>query len=46
VQFWLPDTRSRRFRREAHAQSLAVARSRFGNDDQAFIDALTDWGEP
>jgi hypothetical protein len=45
VQFWLPDPNSRRFVREAHAQSLAVARSRGEHDDQAFIDAITDWGD-
>jgi hypothetical protein len=45
VQFWLPDPNSRRFAREAHAQSLAVARSRGEHDDQAFIDAITDWGD-
>jgi hypothetical protein len=44
VQFWLPNPRSRQFVREAHAQSLAVARSRFAGDDQAFIDAVSDWG--
>ena len=44
VQFWLPNTRSRRFKLEAHKQSLAVARSCHAQEDQAFIDAVTDWG--
>ena len=45
VQIWLPDTRSAEFKRNAHKQSLAVARSRFAGDDQAFIDSLSDWGQ-
>ena len=45
VQFWLPDPNSRRFVREAHTQSVAVARSRFAREDQAFIDSLSDWGD-
>jgi hypothetical protein len=40
---WLPDSRSAAFKREAHRQSLAVARSDFAKDDQAFIDSLIDW---
>ena len=44
VQFWLPDTRSPRFKLAAHKQSLAVARSRHAREDQVFIDAVTDWG--
>ena len=40
VQFWLPDIRSRRFRLEAHRQSMAVAHSHHARDDQAFIDAI------
>jgi gluconate kinase len=44
VQFWLPDIRSRRFKLEAHKQSLAVACSRHARKDQDFIDAVTDGG--
>jgi hypothetical protein len=43
VQFWLPDTRSPKFKLAAHKQSLAVARSRHAQEDQAFIDAVSDW---
>ena len=31
-----------RFKAEAHRQSLAVARSRQANEDQAFIDDVSD----
>lgn len=42
VQIWVPDTRSETFRKEAHLQSLAVAQSAAGREDQAFIDAVSD----
>lgn len=40
VQIWVPDVRSPEFTREAHRQAVAVAASRHGKDDQAFIDAV------
>ena len=30
---------------EAHRQSLAVAASAHAHEDQAFIDAVSDWGD-
>jgi antidote-toxin recognition MazE-like antitoxin len=42
VQIWVPDTRGETFRKEAHRQSLAVAQSAAGREDQAFIDAVSD----
>ena len=45
VQIWVPDTRSETFRKEAHLQSLAVARSPRNREDQAFIDAVSDLHE-
>ena len=42
IQIWVPDVRSPRFVDEAHRQSLAVARSAHSEDDQNFIDAITD----
>lgn len=42
VQIWVPDTRTAKFRLEAHRQSLAVARSPIEREDQAFIDAISD----
>jgi len=43
IQIWVPDVRSRAFAAKAHRQSLAVAKSRHAQDDQAFIDAISDW---
>lgn len=42
VQIWVPDTRTESFAKEAHRQSVAVARSAHEREDQAFIDAITD----
>jgi len=44
IQIWVPDVRSPIFRSEAHRQSAAVAASVHAREDQAFIDAVTDWG--
>ncbi len=41
IQIWVPDTRSAFFRAEAERQSLAVAKSRFAQEDQDFIDAAS-----
>ena len=43
IQIWVPDVRSPAFRSEAHRQSLAIATSPHARDDQAFIDAVSDW---
>lgn len=45
IQMRVPDTRTAAFREEAHRQSLAVARSRHDGDDQAFVDAVSEWDE-
>jgi hypothetical protein len=45
VQIWVPDTRSEKFRAEAHRQSLVIARSEGEAADQAFIDAVSDLSE-
>jgi len=44
IQIWVPDMRSPAFVREAHRQSLAVAKSSNAEEDQAFIDAVSEWG--
>ena len=44
IQIWVPDVRAPSFRSEAHRQSLAVATSGHAREDQAFIDAVSDWG--
>ena len=45
IQIWVPDTRTATFRAEAHRQSLVVAQSPGGREDQDFIDAIADPGE-
>ncbi|HVY16012.1 MAG TPA: antitoxin MazE family protein [Rhodopila sp.] len=45
IQIWVPDVRASSFRSEAHRQSLAVAAGAHAHDDQAFIDAASDWGD-
>jgi hypothetical protein len=44
-QIWVPDVRAPGFRSEAHSQSCAVAASAHAREDQAFIDAVSDWGD-
>jgi hypothetical protein len=43
IQIWVPDVRSPAFRSEAHRQSAAIAASAQAREDQAFIDAVSDW---
>jgi hypothetical protein len=43
VQVWVPDVRSRTFTREARRQSRLVAAGAFEAEEQAFIDAISEW---
>lgn len=43
IEIWVPDVRASSFKSEAHRQSLAVAQSARAREDQAFIDATSDW---
>jgi hypothetical protein len=45
IQIWVPDVRSPDFAAEAHRQSLAVAHSTHADEDQAFIDSVSDGDE-
>lgn len=45
IQIWVPDVAAPTFRAEAHRQSAAVAGSLQAEDDQAFVDAVSDWTE-
>ncbi len=45
IQIWVPDVRAPSFRAEAHRQSAAVAASTHAAEDQAFIDAVSDWDD-
>ena len=42
IQIWVPDVRSASFRSAAHQQALAVAKSSYAAEDQAFIDAISE----
>lgn len=43
IQIWVPDVRSPDFAAEAHRQARLVASSRAADDDQDFIDAVSEW---
>lgn len=45
IQIWVPDVRAPSFKAEAHRQSQAVANSVRAAEDQAFIDAVSDWSD-
>lgn len=45
IQIWVPDVRAASFKSQAHRQSLAVAASARAGEDQAFIDAVSDWSD-
>ncbi len=42
IQIWVPDVRAPSFRSQAHRQSLAVAESPVAEEDQRFIDAVSE----
>ncbi|MFC1661003.1 antitoxin MazE family protein [Gemmatimonadota bacterium] len=42
IQIWVPDVRAPSFRTQAHRQSLAVAESRMAEEDQGFIDSVSE----
>jgi antidote-toxin recognition MazE-like antitoxin len=43
VQIWVPDVTAEGFAAEAHRQSRAVAASGHADDDQAFVDEISEW---
>ena len=45
VQVWVPDTRTAKFAREARRQSLLAASSPYAEEDQAFVDAISEFNE-
>ena len=45
IQICGPGVRAPSFRAEAHRQSFAVAISAHADADQAFIDAISGWGD-
>ncbi|HZR23471.1 MAG TPA: antitoxin MazE family protein [Vicinamibacterales bacterium] len=43
IQIWVPDVRSPEFLREARRQSRLLAESPSAAEDQAFVDAISEW---
>jgi Protein of unknown function (DUF3018) len=43
VQIWVPDVTAEGFAAEAHRQSRAVAASAAADDDQEFVDSVSEW---
>jgi Protein of unknown function (DUF3018) len=43
IQIWVPDVRSRSFAREAHRQSLLIGTDKRDREEQAFVDAVSEW---
>jgi hypothetical protein len=43
IQMWVPDVRGKAFRRQAHLDSLAIAKSPHVKADQDFVDAISAW---
>jgi len=46
VQIWVPDVRAPGFAAEAHRQSALAAASPYEPEDQAFVDAISECGDP
>ena len=46
IQIWVPDTRSDAFAKEAHRQSRIAGTSQHEAEDQAFVDAVSEWNDP
>jgi len=45
VQIWVPDVTSPGFADEARRQARLVAESALEDDDQAYVDAISEWPE-
>jgi len=45
VQIWVPDVRAPGFAVEAHRQSALAAASHHAAEDQAFVDAISWFGD-
>jgi hypothetical protein len=45
IQIWVPDVRSSAFAREARRQARLVASSPFESEEQAFVDAISEWND-
>lgn len=45
ITIWAPDVRSPEFAAEARRQSLLIANSPYAEEDQAFIDSISDFSD-
>ena len=45
MQIWVPDVRAPGFAAEAHRQSALAAASPLAAEDQAFVDAISWFGD-
>lgn len=45
VQIWVPDVKAPGFAAEAHRQSALAAASPYEVQDQAFVDAISEFGD-
>jgi hypothetical protein len=45
LQIWVPDTRAPEFAEEAHRQSALAAATGSASDDQAFVDAISQFND-
>ncbi len=45
LQIWVPDTRAPEFAEEAHRQSAFAAAANNAHDDQAFVDAISQFND-
>lgn len=43
IQIWVPDVRSPDSAAEAHRQARLVGSGTAANDDQDFVDAISEW---
>lgn len=43
IQIWVPDVRSPDFAAEAHRQARLIATSPSADDDQDFVDSVSEW---
>ncbi len=44
ITIWVPDVNSPEFKAEARRQSKLIAESPGEAEDQAFVDAISEWG--
>jgi len=45
MTIWVPDVGSEEFAREAHRQSLLIARSPVDEEEQAWVDEASMWAD-